>query len=88
MPGFKLFVQKLTGEIFTLEEMDTRDSIDEVKRMIEEASKIPKAAQHLIYDDIALWTDEFTLADYGVLPEGTLHLLVVDCSNMPAMLNV
>ena len=88
MPGFNFFAQKLTGEIFTLKEVGMRDSIDEVKRMIEEASKIPKAAQHLIYDDIALWTDEFTLAEYGVLLEGTLHLLVVDCSNMPAILDV
>ena len=84
MSGFKLFVQKLTGEIFTLEELNTEDSIDKIKHTIEKATKIPKAAQHLICDDIALWTDEFTLADYGVLPEGTLRLLVADCCKMPA----
>ena len=72
---FKVYVKKLTGETYTIENLTGETTVAQLKEIIADQIDIPATAQRLIFAGKQL-EDAKTLAEYNIVEESTIHLVI------------
>ena len=72
---FKVYVKKLTGGTYTIENLTGETTVAQLKEIIADQIDIPATAQRLIFAGKQL-EDAKTLAEYNIGNESTIHLVI------------
>ena len=70
----RILLKTLTGKEIPLD-VEPNDTIEQVKKKVQDAEGIPPDQQTLIFAGMQL-EDEKTLADYHISEEATLHIIL------------
>ena len=73
--AFKVYVKKLTGGTYTIENLTGETTVAQLKEIIADQIDIPATAQRLIFAGKQL-EDAKTLAEYNIVEESTIHLVI------------